>query len=55
MKKESVFYVVGFVYLVGDLGIINLLKKVGYIVKLIMNQYYFERERVRIFKMYRKL
>jgi hypothetical protein len=37
MKKESVFYAVGSAHLGGDSGIINLLRKVGYTVKPIMN------------------
>lgn len=37
MQKESVFFAVGAAHLAGDLGVIKLLKKAGYIVKPIMN------------------
>ena len=54
MEKESLFIAVGSAHLAGESGIINLLKKAGYIVKPVMKQYYFERERTRIFKTDRK-
>jgi uncharacterized protein YbaP (TraB family) len=37
MEKESVFFAVGSAHLVGELGVVNLLKKAGYTVKPIMN------------------
>jgi uncharacterized protein YbaP (TraB family) len=37
MEKESVFFAVGAAHLVGELGVINLLKKAGYTVKPILN------------------
>jgi uncharacterized protein YbaP (TraB family) len=37
MEKESVFFAIGSAHLVGELGVINLLKKAGYSVKPIMN------------------
>ncbi|TDO95462.1 TraB/GumN family protein [Flavobacterium sp. 245] len=37
MKKESVFVAVGAGHLGGELGLINLLRKAGYIVKPVMN------------------
>lgn len=37
MQKESVFFAVGAAHLAGELGVINLLKKTGYIVKPIMD------------------
>jgi uncharacterized protein YbaP (TraB family) len=37
MKKESLFIAVGSAHLVGDLGVINLLRNSGYTVKPIMN------------------
>ena len=37
MKKESVFFAVGSAHLGGEFGVINLLRKAGYIVKPVMN------------------
>ena len=37
MKAESVFFAVGSGHLAGDMGLINLLRKEGYIVKPVMN------------------
>ena len=37
MQKESVFFAVGAAHLAGELGVINLLRKTGYIVKPIMD------------------
>ncbi|MEN2402057.1 TraB/GumN family protein [Flavobacterium sp. MC2016-06] len=37
MKKESVFFAVGAAHLGGELGVINLLRKAGYILKPVMN------------------
>ncbi|MBZ4035601.1 TraB/GumN family protein [Flavobacterium sp. 17A] len=37
MKKESVFFAVGAGHLAGEFGVINLLRKAGYIVKPVMN------------------
>ncbi|TDW50390.1 hypothetical protein EV144_102829 [Flavobacterium sp. 270] len=37
MKSESVFFAVGSAHLGGELGVINLLRKAGYIVKPVMN------------------
>jgi len=37
MKKESVFFAVGAAHLGGELGVINLLRQAGYIVKPVMN------------------
>ncbi|WP_026727492.1 TraB/GumN family protein [Flavobacterium denitrificans] len=37
MKNESVFFAVGSAHLGGEFGVINLLRKAGYIVKPIMN------------------
>ncbi|WP_163409284.1 TraB/GumN family protein [Flavobacterium ajazii] len=37
MKNESVFFAFGSAHLGGDLGVINLLRKAGYIVKPVMN------------------
>ena len=38
MKKQSVFVAVGAGHLVGDLGLINLLKKEGYLLRPLRNQ-----------------
>jgi uncharacterized protein YbaP (TraB family) len=37
MQKESIFFAVGAAHLPGELGVLNLLKKAGYIVKPIMD------------------
>ena len=37
MEKETVFFAVGSAHLGGEFGVINLLKKAGYIVKPVMN------------------
>lgn len=37
MQKESVFFAVGAAHFAGELGVINLLRKAGYIVKPIMD------------------
>lgn len=37
MKKESVFFAVGAAHLGGEVGVINLLRQAGYIVKPVMN------------------
>lgn len=37
MQKESVFFAVGAAHLGGEFGVINLLRKAGYIVKPVMN------------------
>jgi uncharacterized protein YbaP (TraB family) len=37
MKKESVFFAVGSAHLVGEQGVLNLLKKAGFNVKSVMN------------------